>query len=310
MRRLTVRWLVTIAAALAAVALGGCGLGPGPGTSDVTLTLTRNFGSKQLGQLSERRVPGAETVLSMLERHFRIATRYGGDFVESIDGYSATANHYDWFFYVNGVEATRGAGTTAVRGGDRIWWDLHDWSATDSIPAVVGSFPEPFVNGIDGQRYPTTLECAKGLLAICNRVGEQLHHDGVPVADQLLGTGSGSDALTIVVAPFSALRSSIAGGLIDNGPRSSGVYARFAQNGHALELLNPHGQTVRVLGAGAGLIAATEDQFSKPEWLITGTDTAGVAAAAAALTPARLHDRFALAVAHGADFPLPLQPNM
>jgi hypothetical protein len=304
------RTIRLLAAAAVAAALGGCGLGPGPGTSDVTLTVTRNFGSQQLGSVRERRVPGGETVLSLLERHYRITTRYGGDFVESIDGHSGTANHYDWFYYVNGVEATRGAGTTPVRRGDQIWWDLHDWSATDSIPAVVGSFPEPFVNGIAGQRYPTTLECASGIQAICDRVGRELLHDGVPVADQLLGTGSGADALTIVVAPFVDLEGSIAGGLIDDGPRSSGVYARFSEGGRALELLNPHGQTVRVLGAGAGLIAATQDQVSKPEWLITGTDRAGVAAAAAALTPARLHDRFALAVDAGAYFPLPLSPSL
>jgi hypothetical protein len=41
--------------------------------------------------------------------------------------------------------------------------------------------------------------------------------------------------------------------------------------------------------------------------LITGTDTDGVAAAAAQLTPAKLHDRFAVAVQDGRQLPLPLQ---
>ena len=82
--------------------------------------------------------------------------------------------------------------------------------------------------------------------------------------------------------------------LIERGPASSGVYARFGGGG--LQLLDPTGRVVRTLGAGAGLIAATADQSSAPTWLITGTDPAGVAAAARALTPARLHDHFALAV--------------
>jgi hypothetical protein len=41
--------------------------------------------------------------------------------------------------------------------------------------------------------------------------------------------------------------------------------------------------------------------------MITGTDVAGVSAAAAALTPARLRDHFALAVAGTAEIALPLE---
>jgi hypothetical protein len=66
---------------------------------------------------------------------------------------------------------------------------------------------------------------------------------------------------------------------------------------------------VRTLGTGAGLIAATRDQVSEPTWMITGTDPAGVAAAASALTPARLRDHFALAVRGGAAMPVPVLPG-
>ncbi len=41
---------------------------------------------------------------------------------------------------------------------------------------------------------------------------------------------------------------------------------------------------------------------------MTGTDVAGVNAAAAALTPARLRDHVALAVDGSRDLPLPLSP--
>jgi hypothetical protein len=63
----------------------------------------------------------------------------------------------------------------------------------------------------------------------------------------------------------------------------------------------------RTLGPGAGLIAATASQSSQPTWLVTGTDAAGVAAAARALTASRLHDHFALAVQGASDFALPLE---
>ena len=144
----------TALAALAVVlACAGCGLGPGPGTGAVNLDVTRGFGGAQVRALSSKRVPGSETVMRMLQRSFRVATRYGGGFVQSIDGH-AGASSVDWFLYVNGIQARQGAATTAVHKGDRIWWDLHDWRATDSIPAVVGSYPEPFVHGVGGKRFP------------------------------------------------------------------------------------------------------------------------------------------------------------
>lgn len=290
-----------------AVALAGCGLGPGTGTSDVTVTVTRAFGSTPIASITKSRVPGSETVMRMLERSFQVQTRYGGGFVESIDGRSGNSSRRDWFYYVNGIEAPQGAASTAVHHGDQIWWDLHDWSATDSIPAVVGSFPQPFVRGVGGRRFPTTVECATDVGAACKRVTAALDAVGVPAASQLLGTGSGQDTLDVVVAPWSQLRAALAGSLLEQGPQASGVYAKFGgAGGSTLELLNPHGTVVRTLGAGAGLIAATANPGSTPTWLVTGDDLAGVSAAAAAMTPARLHDHFALAVQGSSDVPIPV----
>ena len=209
---------------------------------------------------------------------------------------------------MNGIEATLGAAGTSVNKGDRIWWDLHDWTATDSIPAVVGSFPEPFIHGINGRRFPVTLECATDAGAACNRVTAELDSIGVKVANQAIGTGSGSDSLGVIVGTWHDIREELLATLIEHGPASSGVYARFAgPSGSSLQLLNPSGQVVRTLGAGAGLIAATAQTSTGPAWLITGTDVSGVSAAAAALTPARLHDHFALAVQGQSDFPVPLE---
>jgi hypothetical protein len=227
--------------------------------------------------------------------------------VESINGHSGTSAQSDWFYYVNGVQASQGAATTAVHHDDHIWFDLHDWSATDSIPAVVGSFPEPFANGIGGKRYPTTLECGSNVDSACKRVTSVLDAAGVPVASQLIGTGSGPDTLGVVIGTWSELSSEVAAELIDHGPSASGVYAKFTNGGHQLQLLNPAGQVVRRLGADAGLVAATADTSSVPTWLITGTDPAGVKAAAAAFNRRDLQDHFALAVQGSAQLPIPLQ---
>jgi len=290
------------------MAVGGCGLGAGPGTGGVILNVTLGFGAHQLATVSAAHVPGSETVMRMLQRSQRVQTRYGGGFVESIDGHAGTSSQTDWFYYVNGVQAPQGAATTAVHRSDRIWFDLHDWRVTNSIPAVVGSFPEPFANGIEGKRYPTTIECATNVGAACKKVSSALSGAGVPVASQLLGTGSGPDTLGVVVGTWREVQSEVAAGLIDHGPSASGVYARFGGSGaSSLQLLDPAGQVVRTLGAGAGLVAATADSSSVPTWLITGTDVAGVRAAAAALSEHALHDHFALAVQGSQQLSVPLE---
>ncbi|HWD63714.1 MAG TPA: DUF4430 domain-containing protein [Solirubrobacteraceae bacterium] len=305
------RTLPAIAAALGAVAIAGCGLGSGSGTSDATLNVTRDFGTLQIGQAVEHKVPGSETVMRLLQRHFPVATKYGGGFVQSVGRWSGSSAQRDWFFYVNGIQAPRGAAATAVHKGDHIWWDLHDWRATQSIPAVVGSFPEPFTSGIGGRRLPTVLDCAGNVQAACRRVGEELGRAHVPFADQTLGGGSGSDSLAIVVGTWGELKGILASQLIAAGPSHSGVYAQVVgSQGQAIELDNPAGQVVRTLHGSAGLVAATEQpSLNQPTWLITGTDVAGVNAAASALTPARLKDHFALAVYGGHDLPLPLSAS-
>jgi Domain of unknown function (DUF4430) len=300
---------VTASAIAAAIALAGCGLGAGKGTSDVSLTVTKNFGTASVGFAIEQHVAGSQTVMRLLERGFHVSTRYGGGFVQSIDGLSGTSARRDWFYYVNGVEAPMGAAGTSIHRGDRVWWDLHDWTATDSIPAVVGSYPEPFEHGVGGRRWPTTLACAADTTAACNRVASALQAIGVPASTQALGSSSGTDSIAVVVGTWQDIRGQLAATLIEHGPASSGIYARFspAQTGSSLELLDPKGQVVRNLGSGAGLVAATAQASAAPTWLITGTDVAGVSAAARALTPARLRDHFALAVTGNTDLPVPLK---
>ena len=139
---------MVVAVALAATTTG-CGLGPGdssPGTA--TLTVTRDYGADPVLEASESDPSESETVIRFLDREAEITTRYGGGFVQSIDGTAGGVEggrSNDWFFFVNGIESPRGSAEVAVRGGDRIWWDYRDWTAAISTPAVVGSWPEPFL---------------------------------------------------------------------------------------------------------------------------------------------------------------------
>lgn len=272
----------------------------------MTLTVTQDFGARPVGTAYEAQVPSSQTAMRALQRPFSVDTRNGGGFVQSIDGHAATGAQRDWSYYINGIQATHEPATTAVHAGDHIWFDLHDRHATRSIPAVVGAFPEPFRDGVNGKRYPTTIECASDVNAACKRVASELSAAGIPTASQLLGTGSGQDTLGVVVAPWREVAGAVGGTIIAHGPSASGIYARFAQGGTRLQLLGPSGTVATTLGPGAGLVAATADNQSAPTWLITGTDARGVAAAAASLTPQALHNHFALAVSGARRIPVPV----
>jgi uncharacterized protein DUF4430 len=300
--------LIALPATLAAT---GCGLGAGKPPSAVHLTVTRDFGASVVRAWSAPRVRGAETVMSLLMRNAGVGTRYGGGFVQSIDGLAGgqdAGQPVDWFYYVNGVWASTGAASRNVDPGDRIWWDRHDWSQTDRIPAVVGSFPEPFLNGLEGKRLPVRVECAEVTGRACKTVRARLRAAGVTAGVAAIGSGvAASQTVRVAVGPWRDLGGDPAVAPIGKGPRASGVYARIAENGSTLTLLDQDGRVGRTLLAGAGLIAATRTGEDAPKWVVTGTDDAGVERAAQDFSEGELRDRFALAVTpQGAPLSIPL----
>jgi len=304
------RRIALAAVSLAALPLAGCGLGAGPTPSGLRLDVTESFGSESLRSLRAPEAHGEQTAMSLLERNAAVATRYGGGFVQSIDGRSGGhegGHPIDWFYYVNGVQAAKGAADTDVRAGDRVWWDLHDWSQTEEIPAVVGSFPEPFLSGVEGLRLPVRVECAEPAGRACRTVTAHLRAAGITSALAALGpAGEEPDTLRLLVGTWSQVSGDPGARNLERGPSASGVYARPAASGRSIALLDAQGATMRTLSGGAGLIAATRYTEQEPEWLITGTDAAGVERAASDLSEAALHDRFAAAVATGGLLALPL----
>jgi Domain of unknown function (DUF4430) len=285
---------------LVALLLTGCGLGAGPAPSAVHLTVTHDFGAAVVRSFTAPHVRGAETVMSLLMRNATVSARYGGGFVQSIDGLSGGregGQPVDWFYYVNGIQASKGAAATNVHPGDHIWWDRHDWSQTEEVPAVVGSFPEPFLNGIDGKRLPVRVECAVVAGYACRTVTARLRVLGVPAAIAAIGSGGEPETLRVMVGQWSAIAGDPTAQGIARGPRASGVYARFSADGRTLTVLDQNGRPTRTLAAGSGLIAATRTGEDAPVWVVTGTDLAGMDLAAGALDTSTLEDRFAVALA-------------
>ncbi len=304
--------LVVLAAIAIAVPTIGGG-GPGKGAEGVQQRVTRDFGRENMGESRVGTAPEGETAMRFLQREFEVETRYGGGFVQSIEGYAGgrrDGRPVDWFYYVNGIEAGGGAAARALAAGDRVWWDLHDWGAVMRVPAVVGSFPEPFLSGVEGKRLPVRMDCAAGSERLCEEVTTRLEGAGITaVARSSLQGPGGEEVLRLVVGPWSAVRIDPSIRQLEAEPRASGVFARFRQGGRRLEIFDERGKAVRSLQAGAGLVAATRYEGELPTWVVTGTDAVGAAAAAGAMEEEILDERFAVAVEDGKPVGLPVGPE-
>ncbi len=299
--------LATLLVALGAV---GCGLGGGASEdASVELRVTESFGDQPVADGRQRSLRRDDTVMRLLQRKADIGSRYGGTFVQSIEGRAGGrqgSRPVDWFYYVNGIESDVGAAEFKLSAGDRVWWDLHDWGAAMRIPAVVGSFPEPFLSGSRGKRIPVRLECVDAAKRECDEVAERLERADVKATSRAaLSQRDEGGVLRVLVGRWSDLRLDPTALTLERGPEASGVYVRPAKDGRTLEVLDPRGRVARTIGAGAGLVAATRKGESRPVWLVTGTDEVGLAAAAAALEEGVLGGRFALAIEDGRAVPAP-----
>jgi len=292
---------VAIALLAAALATAGCGLGPGADVGSVELTVTREFGRQPVLQHSLE-AKESDTVMRALEANADVETRFGGGFVHSIDGVAEGergGDPYDWFFFVDGVESPIGAADVELKGDERIWWDYRDWSATNHVPAAVGSWPAPFTDGVAGKDHPVVLECMGGSSA-CATARQALEREGAKLA-----SGSSKGAIRMLVGPWDHLRRDSAAQLLDDGPGESGIYANF--EGSELVALDENGAPAQRLGPRAGLVAATSRYGGPPVWLVTGGMAAAVREAADSLDGAHLRDHYAVAVEGGKTTPLPVE---
>lgn len=313
---------VAIALLMAALAAAGCGLGPGAGVGSVQLTVSREYGAVPVLRRSLE-ASESDTVMRLLERSAEIETRFGGGFVHAIDGVAEGergGDPYDWFFYVDGTESPVGAAEVGAQGDERIWWDYRNWTATNHVPAVVGSWPAPFVDGVAGKRYPIVVECAGDFRgsttgsettkeppvggAACAATRAALEGEGAE-----LTSGPGDGAIRVLVGTWKDLRDDAAARLIEEGPAESGVFADFETTGDGYEVvaLDEDGERARRLGPGTGLVAATSRYGGPPVWLVTGGTAAAVRSAADALDPEHLRDHYAVAIEDGTETPLPVE---
>jgi hypothetical protein len=276
-RRVALLLISILSLASAGAAVSGCSLSKKTQSDEMAIKVTRDFGAEDVIDLKHEKVPKPPGLAVIFQRY-------------------ANLRHKQSLF-VNGIVASEDAADLTVHGGDRVWLDQHNTNVTEVIPAVVGSFPEPFIHGTGGKRLPVRVECDDPRSGPCAAVAEKLVGLGVVAGRSIISRSAADESLRILVGPWKRLRGrDLEADSIDKGPQSSGVYARFDASGDSLAVLDPGGGVAETLGAGTGFIAATSEPERQPVWFVSGTDAAGVAAAARAFDESVLADRFALAI--------------
>lgn len=297
-------------AVVSAICLGGCGFGEGDEQEGgAKLRVTKDFGHEELAADDLATIHEDETIMRLLQSRHDVETRFGGNFVEAIDGLEGSGGGdgtRDWFYYVNGIWADRGAADWEVHPGDVIQWDNRDWSAKERIPAIVGAYPEPFRSGLEGERVPVRLECADQEDEACSDVKGSLTTAGARVSSSQLAASGGEELVRVLVGTWDELRDVRTPALLEEGPGASGVFARFADDGERLELLDENGDVARTADSGTGLVAATALEEQAVVWMVTGLDDVGVQAAAASLDARSLRNAFAVAATPNGPLKLPL----
>lgn len=180
----------------AACVLAGCGE-EAAGEGSAQLWITRDRGADVVLTTS---VPAGFSALEALRRKAEVETRYGGRFVQAINGIEGDlTKQRDWFWFVNGYEGDLSAADYTLHDGDVLWWDHRSWSGELREPVVVGAFPEPFVHGWGGKRRPAVVEGPPSDLR--DRLVELLDAE----------TGPRDGANRLVLVPGSGLRGRLEG---------------------------------------------------------------------------------------------------
>lgn len=269
-----------------AIILSGCHSQPSGGI-EVRVVVTQNFGNDLMLDESVTVANGANA-LDALEKVATVETKYGGGFVEAINGirsrYSGSEVKKDWFFYVNGISANVGVMGYGLSEGDVEHWDFHDWGLHAFIPAIIGNFPQPFLGGYRGKILPTVIVYDEGFQDVAQDLVSKIEKLGVEnicaqAATELLSQNKEHSNLILLGTRDLDLISEL------NGNSKLGFYAYFEDS--KVVIFDSQGNETQHMSS-CGLIQATQNPWNPKGigacenvvWMISGTDKAAVKDAA------------------------------
>ncbi len=260
----------------------------------MSLSVTRDFGRTEVDAARLGKLPDGATASSLLRSESDVQAPGQG-----------------WTFFVNGVRPETRADEYELAPGDRVQWDRRGPGAPARVRAIVGAFPGPFRYGLNGERRPVRVECDDAESDPCRDAKQTLESVDVSASGSSLGAPGTEHVTRLVVARWPRARIVRGGSTLEEGPRSSGVFVRFSEDGGALELLDDNGDVARTVhpGDGIALVAALRPRADELLWLVTSLDQRALAAGVRALREDKLRDAFAVAVTGRTVEKLPLEPR-
>lgn len=252
----------------------------------INLTVTRDYGHKKIYSKNVGLVKD-EVGMEVLFRNLDIQTAYGGGFVNAINGLESAytfktgkdRKKEDWFYWVNGILAPVGVAEYRPQAGDEIWWDYHDWNMTMFVPAVIGSYPHPFINGFLGKNPGTVILYTKEFEQRAEELKKSLQVLGVKQIDiasfdpEAIKSPKKFYILLGVWEDFAKESEIIKD--VNTRTKLIGVYAKFEEGKlHGLnfngKVISSHQQAGVIFGYGSSIGSI------HPVWMVTGTDEKGV----------------------------------
>ncbi len=282
-----------------AVSLGGCSpesaaiTQPAPNASQdmaVRVVVTRDFGQQVLLDTIIE-VPAGCSAMSALEGVADVTTKYGGGFINSIDGLSSQytggqGGQCDWLVYMNGIQSKKGAADYALRNGDTQQWDFHDWSFRQFTPATIGCYPQPFLSGYEGNLKPTVIVYEEDYAEKADELRGSLAYMGVAdVSTRTMAQLSESDRQGANLIIIGTLGSNALLSEMNGAWSRLGFFAEYSDG--SITTYAGDGSVSSVYGEGTGLLQTTQSPWNPKgtgvcenvAWMVCGTDAAGVAAA-------------------------------
>ena len=226
--------------------------------------------------------------MSLLMRNYPVDTRFGGGFVQSIDGLAGGQEAGAPGRLVllrqrragaeGGGRDERPPGRPRLVGSPRLEPDRGSRRGRRLVPrAVPERHRRQAAAGADrmlGDRHRYA----------CRTVTERLRALGVPAAIAAIGSSGAPETLRVLVGPWPAARAATSTSRASTAVRARAACTRASRGGRALSCSIRTVSAVRTLGAGAGLIAATRRAKTPRCGSSRGTD------ARASKAPARAFD--------------------
>jgi len=251
--------------------------------------VTTNFGEKVLVEQTVD-IQDSTTAMDALMAVADVETKYGGGFVNAINGISsqyesAGGAKNDWFFYINGMASNIGAKEYILSEGDVENWDFRSWGYHQFVPAIIGNFPQPFLSGYRGKVKPTIIVYELWLEEFALSLEEKLSELDVKEVsvqnfDQLTELNRKQNNLILLGSKGNGMISEL-----NKAQKKLGFYTCFHQGN--IGVFNDEGEVTAEYSSGCGVIQATQNPWNprgtgvceNVVWIVSGTDEDGVESA-------------------------------